>query len=55
MFSGDTVCSSLRQSGYKHGESIANGDLNQEAMENWQMYQDFRDQVMDRLIDELGL
>jgi hypothetical protein len=56
LFRDDQVCSSLRQSGFSHGKSFSAGSTqNRDAEGSWLLYQDFRDSVMDRLIDEMGL
>jgi len=53
----DQVCSTLKQAAYRHGREFSQtGDTtNQAAYENWQIYQNFRDRVMDGLIETLGL
>ena len=52
----DKVCSTLKQTSYKHGKQFSQGNTsNNEAIESWAIYQTFRDKVMEGLVALLNL
>lgn len=52
----DKVCTELKKTSFKQGQLVSQGDTsNKDAFESWNMYQFFRDKVMDGLVDLLSL
>jgi len=52
----DKVCSTLKQTSYKQGQQWSKGNTtNKDVMQSWFIYQNFRDKVMNKLIDILKL
>jgi hypothetical protein len=48
----DDVCTTLKQTGYKHGQKYSRGNTqDSEATKSWFIYQDFRDKYMDKLVE----
>ena len=52
----DKVCSTLKQTSYKQGKQFSQGNTSdKEAAESWAIYQNFRNKVMNNLVELLKL
>ena len=52
----DKVCSTLKQKAYKQGRQFSQGDTTDtEVYESWMLFQNFRNKVMIKLVEQLKL